>query len=249
MGSFNKVFFKYRIYDILVILLCFVIGGVFYYIEPCYQNIVTISDTDYPNHTNNYSIFFLLGYIIISGFMICFLCKKFLLDYSPFSIVLYYFFGISVTWSIANILSYILKRPRPDTLQLCGSVSLKACQEVLSKKSFRQQFKSFPSVHTSIAAASASFTVSFFDALFRSLKNNNLFSFATIIITLCPVYGVFFACMNRVWDFSNHTEDVVTGVLIGVSIGLLSFHLFMNEMKSKQVDTTKNEDEITPTLN
>lgn len=124
-------------------------------------------------------------------------------------------FGIVITniLTITELMKRYVGRARPDIYNACkeNNVQFENCTK-LSINDKNDQFKSWPSGHSSVAMGSFLFT-----ALFTH-KVIMLKSIFKIFISLLFILFAFYIGATRIRDFRHHTDDVIAGLFLGYII-------------------------------
>ena len=227
LNDIKQFLIKIRIFDLLGIAL---ILSFFIFFKTIKTNIfhpLVLTDIDNPIKTDTYKVIVLLFYVVFCGLFslsLCYLSNKF---NSLYPCLLYYSFNLASTLLVTTFIKNCVSRPRPDTLTICGNPYSDSCKKTLSYSTFFDQYQSFPSAHSSVSMSAS---------IFLSLVLNEILpfnSFLYIIIKIFPLFGSIFIALTRVRDFKHHTEDIVFGLFLGGTVGLLSFKMFQREIQSK----------------
>ncbi|ESN97052.1 hypothetical protein HELRODRAFT_193353 [Helobdella robusta] len=153
-----------------------------------------------------------------------------------------YIYGHCFIFSLVFITKFTVGRPRPSFIDVCKPIYLSrnfTCDGTVATKHIyvdnyecesedsrtmtiidaRREIKtSFPSGHAALAIYSAVFIAIYL----QNLKNCNKFVRLARIVTQSYILLVaFYAAVSRVSDHRHHATDVLGGLAIGVTVGLL----------------------------
>jgi phosphatidate phosphatase len=110
---------------------------------------------------------------------------------------------------VTEWLKSVVGRPRPDIYARCGPNSnYSVCDKVIGKDS-KDEFKSWPSGHSSVSMSGTLFAVLFCQKLIwtRQVWSQIL----PLLLLLFP----FYVGATRIRDFRHHPDDVIAGFFIG----------------------------------
>jgi len=141
---------------------------------------------------------------------------------------------IGVTNMCVCIFKNYVGRPRPSFFSRCGITATndpKTCPS-LSSKTYYEEFRSWPSGHSSTAMAGFLFFSLFTSKLFKSKE------FWVTTLSSLYIFVAFFVGSSRIIDYRHHTDDVIAGFFTGAL-----FTLFIFAKSSKKLfNKPKNEE-------
>ena len=114
-----------------------------------------------------------------------------------------------------SLLQIYVGMPSPDTVSVCGDVTLASCEDQTSKFLAMRQFKSFPSDLAAVTACAAVFCLKFVHAMWT---NDSTWA---VIVKLIPLALLSWSMATLIATSMNSPADVAMGTLIGVVIGLV----------------------------
>lgn len=154
--------------------------------------------------------------------------------------VFLYLFCVAVSFSacffIVESLKIAVARPRPDFYTRCevegsepgtGPLSTKECftDDTSRKNDANVSFPSAHSAYTMFGGAICSFYIMMLLGLDRkSVKKDYLFS--KCVLCLLPFVPAIFTAISRTFDYRHFPSDIITGMVLGLLIGLLGIYLF-----------------------
>lgn len=212
---------KLDIPDMVAAIISLVVLGVVYFFCPLRPMYVPENDSqsDYPGNGSStvpsWWLFILCGLIpAIFIISLYFLGQNFPDYFKKFEIAAAIWLYI-VVLAMTNICTQILKtyvgRPRPDIYNRCGAgpyAQYGNCPE-LSSKSLADEWKSWPSGHSSNTMCAFTFIVLFIQ---KSIQGIYLI---TNVIATGLLLIAFFVGGSRIVDFRHHSDDVLAGLFIG----------------------------------
>ncbi|EAY18090.1 PAP2 superfamily protein [Trichomonas vaginalis G3] len=224
---------KYGIVDWLVSIIVLVAALIIRFI-PFNSDFTPMISSDISNQLSTSTLSYAQTYIITFGIGLAIVACIWLIafyDVNVFKVTASYVFGISASMLACAAVAKIIRRPRPDTIALCGGDgSFLACSAYLSKSQLTYQFSSFPSSESAEAMASAIFLCLYL-GLFMGYANN----FSTLLMLLPLVFGIFVSAAC-IWDRRNHIDDAIAGMVIGLIFGYISFQPVKKVVKQKKFE-------------
>lgn len=201
---------KLTIFFILfVISLCFLLFAINSYIN---SGFITnfdfkISNLFFHSKNNKLITFFTFVTSIGNAGVIIFSLFIFSLFLKRKKYIIPLYISVSITTLITYLLKEMFKRPRPE-LNL-----------------YINQGFSFPSGHSSIIVAIYGFLIYFFLKNLKTTKNK-------IISTIICLFLIFSVAFSRLYLNVHYLSDVITGLLLGMTV--LIFSIFISELLNKE---------------
>lgn len=234
----SSFLFTYCIIEFLVstVLLCIGIWLKYSSFPSDFVSFIN-NDIDHPIKTSNVSYPSLILIFIIFGIVmgVLFALNKF--NVLIIKVLNAYYFSISFSFLIAAFMQRIIGRPKPDTNAYCGSTFYE-CSKVLKKKQLNEQFRSFPSLYT---------TLSMNSGIFLSLLLSELwgcYNMLAVLVKLIPTcYGLFVG-ISQIWNRTNHIDDVLTGMLIGTIIAFFTANSLVSDIRFNFVEFRHSSNEM-----
>lgn len=116
---------------------------------------------------------------------------------------------VLMTVAVTEVFKVYVGRARPDIYSVCGNnVNFEECKKTLPKE-IEDQYKSWPSGHSSIAMSGLSYI-----ALFGIKLMKTTTMWATVIWSGFIMLAIYIGA-TRIVDFRHHTDDVLAGLFIG----------------------------------
>ena len=182
---------------------------------------------------------------LVTVIALYFLAQKFpkvFRDFNAFSAVWNLATSVAIANFIVNLLKNMVGRPRPDLYDLCGPnvTSDPASCPGISESDFNDQWRSWPSGHSSSAMAGFTYLAFFVQ---RTI------SISGPIGTLCASLYVLFALYvgsTRILNYKHHPDDVVAGFFIGFVLAYIIWQranedIYDLEYLKTEAETAKSE--------
>lgn len=146
------------------------------------------------------------------------------------------------TGFLTNFLKICIGRPRPDFLARCVPYENTPVHELVTSavcstknlSRLNEGFKSAPSGHSSL-----SFAVFFYLALWicgqlKTFAQGNTYKHYSykLFIALIPLLISGFIAISRTEDYRHHPTDVLSGTILGVFVGYVSYRAFFPSLLS-----------------
>ncbi|KAH0787132.1 PAP2 superfamily protein [Histomonas meleagridis] len=130
-------------------------------------------------------------------------------EFRIFSLIWVFVICFLNTLSATEILKRYAGRPRPDVYAVCGNnTQYEDCTNI-DKSTQDDQFKSWPSGHSSTSMSAFYFLACFVQEVCKS--GRGIAAFVGFVILLIPlIVGA-----TRIRDYRHHTDDVLAGLFIG----------------------------------
>ncbi|OHS97736.1 PAP2 superfamily protein [Tritrichomonas foetus] len=226
LKDFLSAFQQFCILDFIVVALCF--GSAFYVHNIDHPaNFVPFLLSDIDNQLSEEiisDVYIVASTALVGAIVSCCLWITKKVDLSILKVLSSYLFAVAFTDLITAVLQYIVGRPRPDTLALCGS--LEECSNVLNPEKMRYQFRSLPSGNSAQSMAGSIFTTFLLCNIWES---SSLFS---TIFKFSPICFSLFIGSLEITNRTNHVDDVVMGYFIGALVGFITFSTFKSGIEN-----------------
>ena len=229
MVSAGFVFFDCHLLDILVLII---IGIGWFYTQNLNPNRLFVPKHDprcsYPHYDSgikerdNLLICISVPYVfyLIIYFIGKYSSTSIIFPFDLIQVLVGHIGSIFISNLLANCIKIQVGRPRPDFFAMLGDDFGAEDQQpsCLSRKAFNEQFKSFPSGHSTTAASGCLFFSIF---LAKSIKTNQMSIF---MLKSIPIIYMFYIGCTRITEHRHHFEDVLCGFLIGIIFPPLYFY-------------------------
>lgn len=182
-------------------------------------------------------IVFVVALVVIAVFF--FLSRKFPQIFRKFN-------PFSAAWSGVNIVlttlvvTYIFKnyvgRARPDVYAVCGeNANMEQCKQKIGKEA-EDEWKSWPSGHSSVAMSGLSF-VTFFGI--KVVRSNQMW---IVVLWSGFMMLALYIAATRIRDFRHHPDDVLAGLVFGFMFSHVLWSKFQKRVFMKEAkDCDGNE--------
>ena len=187
-----------------------------------------------------------LGVVAIAVFVGAHFLKKFFPHHFHSFRMITVIWGLLACEGIANTCVAIFKnmvgRARPDLYALCGegvTSDPSSCPN-LSKMEFYDQFRSWPSGHSSTAMSGFLYIALFVQSFFVSDE------MWTSAVASLFVLLAFYCGSTRIRDFKHHPDDVIAGFFTGFVFTYIIWNrikkqIFVREFSQQSETTTSND--------
>lgn len=176
----------------------------------------------FPNHSSTIEFAVVIAFSVIAQFVLV-VCNYFMAQKWPNTFVkckpftTYWVF--LVAWSLTSVVTNVFKnyvgRARPDFYDVCGDgATYETCKNYAKRN---DEFKSWPSGHSSASMSAALFMCLFFQ---KSFRNKNLLISVCSMLFIC--LGIFVGA-TRIRDFRHHPDDVLAGYFVGFLVTLVTW--------------------------
>lgn len=158
-----------------------------------------------------------IGADVVAGVVFFFLSRKWPNIFRKFNVFTYIWtgaFAIGATGLCTDVFKSFVGRPRPDTEAVCGAEDMNNCLNMTGLKR-EDQFKSWPSGHSSNAMSGLLFGAFFVQGVF---VDRNLWS--SMISFLYIMMAVYIGA-SRVVNYRHNPDDVACGFLIGAIFAIV----------------------------
>lgn len=210
------------------------------------------SQSNYPgNGKDTIKVFVLVGILAASGIVVLVLMK---ILSRFFSKVFKPFHFWSALWNFAialasctlavNVIKNVVGRPRPDIYNVCGKSvgkDISTCSKNITKSQFYDEYRSWPSGHSSSAMAGYAFIALF---LKREIYGSTSIAF---FIAFCVLVIPLYIGATRIVDYRHHADDVLAGFFVGFLISYFVFSTAKNDMFEVELSEV-SADNSDPTL-
>ena len=129
--------------------------------------------------------------------------------------VVAYWMSVLTALLFVSLLQIYVGMPRPDTVSVCGDVTLASCQAVLSRWQAMRQFKSFPDDFAAVISCACVFVSKFAHALW---VNDSTWA---VMVKLIPLALLSWCMAASIAANASSPSDIAMGTMIGVVIGLV----------------------------
>lgn len=232
MVNASEYFFDFHFLDIIVLCLLLVVWFFIYKVPPK-RLFIPRNDSrcSYPHYESgitekqNLLISIIIPCIFYAIFYI-------LTKFTELKIQSFDFIAIVLSHGyvivIANIFSCVLKvqvgRPRPDFYHVLGQDATHEsnCPENIKRREFYDEFKSFPSGHSTTACSAVTYFMYFIN---YTINTKQIFVFG--ILFLLFLYPLMIAA-TRITYHRHHPSDVTMGLFIGFSVSTVLFLCYKN---------------------
>lgn len=229
MVSAKEVFIDYYLIDFIILIILIVVWTYLNRINPKHLYIPKgDSRNSYPHYnsgiTETQNLLYVVGipygiYILI---YILFKAKckiNYFREFDFLLTILLHMASITISNIIANIIKIQVGRPRPDFFAVLGenATAESMCPEEMTRKTFNEEFKSFPSGHSATAMSGSLFLILF---LMNGITVHNLW---IKILILCLFLYPFIIGCTRITEHRHHTDDVIMGFFIGAIFPIIFF--------------------------
>jgi len=146
---------------------------------------------------------------------------------------------IGITNVCVGLFKNMVGRPRPDFLGRCGIDATndpKSCN--ISEKEFYEQFRSWPSAHSSTAMSAFLFLAMFLQKVLLTRR-----MWATFLSSLLVIFA-FYVGSTRIRDFKHNPDDVIAGFFCGLLFTYLVWQRTFKRIFPKV--SKKTDDEFKP---
>lgn len=231
---------KWRIVDVLLVLMLIILNIPVYYFEPFQRqftiNDITISHPYAEHQTVNdamlfvYSLVIPLITIVSVWALFADAHHKWFLLYTS---VLGLFLSVSADALITNFIKNWVGRLRPDFLARCQPQAglpldtLLYAKDACTTKDLErllEGFRTTPSGHSSESFSGLGYLYLWLCG--QLLTEHPRSSLATKAIAFVPLVGASMIAFSRTQDYRHHFVDVVTGSLLGYFFAYFSYHRF-----------------------
>ncbi|OHT04532.1 PAP2 superfamily protein [Tritrichomonas foetus] len=229
MVSAKEVFVDYHLIDIILLLiLC-----VFWYIlQNANPNRLYVPKRDphcsYPHYdtgmkeaTNLFVVVIcpVIVYSILYGIIKTKGIMDGLIPFDYLFVIIGHIGCVILTNILGNILKLQVGRPRPDFFDVLGinANSETAQPDGMSNKQYIECFKSFPSGHTTSAACGMIYFILF---LQKAIITHQFWIY---FLKICPILYTFYIAAMRITEHRHHFEDVLAGLIIGLTFPIIFF--------------------------
>ncbi|KAH0786043.1 PAP2 superfamily protein [Histomonas meleagridis] len=191
------------------------------------------------NRVPEWLLCLLIGIFTIVIFVGAFFLQKFFpqyfADFRGFSLVWVFVICLMNTLSATEILKRYAGRPRPDVYAVCGNnTQYEDCTNV-KKSTQDDQFKSWPSGHSSTSMSTFYFLALFVQDICKRCHGIASFiGFVLILISL--IIGA-----TRIRDYRHHTDDVLAGLFIGYLVTGFIYRKTRNAIFPSEDDAYEEE--------
>jgi len=138
--------------------------------------------------------------------------------------------AMGLTLFLTELIKVTAGRLRPDWFARCQPNAQKECTAEDSSE-LRNGRKSFPSGHTSVAFAGATYLTLYLWGKLRPLSGRG--QLWEIPLLLAPMVGALLVGISRTFDNRHHWEDVLGGALLGMGCAYLGYRLNFPSLFSK----------------
>ena len=136
--------------------------------------------------------------------------SAFIKEFNPFSALWMYILIVVTSLTVTEIFKRYVGRARPDIYSVCGkNTQYEDCKSKLSSSKLKDQFKSWPSGHSSMSITSMYVVAAFIQ---EAVNCNHAY---VAYLGVFFIAFAFFVASTRINDFRHHADDVVAGLLMG----------------------------------
>lgn len=217
--GFIKCFLKHIYEWIATIMLGIVFIAIAAFVEPFRERAVFDNyEERYPYVGETIDMVALFALVIVLpcavvGIISLILPKKFELCLAYLSLAQ----ALTLTLVITEILKVTVSRPRPNYFKYCGyDEKQKKCTGF--KYNQKDAKVSFLSGHASSSFASMTWLFLFFDGI--GLRGQELWF---VLIKFLPFALAIYISATRITDYMHHVSDVISGAVLGLGIGYITF--------------------------
>lgn len=219
---------KFSVFD-------FILTGVFITASIIIQNIAIhddyvpglLFDTTQIQHTQTIPTVIHYSFIFfVFPLFITLIWAALVFDYTIVNLISAYSFNIAFASFVAALLSFMIARPRPDTLTICGGQGAYSdCLAKLSKKQANWQFRSLPSVTVTESFASGGFASLLLFDIWHSTP-----AFVMTLKFFPLIYPIAVAAID-ICDRVSHVDDIVLSAFIGAIVTMFTYSTFKTGQK------------------
>ena len=169
---------------------------------------------------------------IIVFFFLARKCQSAFRQFNPFAALWGLILVVLVTLLVTTIFKNFVGRGRPDLYAACGPEgTIDACKAKLGSRDGEDEFKSWPSGHSSTAMSGLAY-VTFLGQ--KVVKTKMMF--VSVLWSMCIVLAVYVGA-TRIRDYRHRPDDVIAGLFIGFVFAWVLWTRFSKRVFGKEDST------------
>ena len=229
MVTAKEIFIDYHLLDFVILIILMIVWAFMNNVTPK-RLFVPKKDPrcNYPHYnsgiTETQNLIVVIGVPLAIYTLLYILLKlkenlEYLKNFDFLLVIIGHIGSVVISNIIANIVKLQVGRPRPDFFTVLGNgaTSETICPEEFDKKTFDEEFKSFPSGHSASAMSGTLFLILFLSKVIKSKQ----FWVKFLILSLF-IYPYIVGC-TRITQYRHHPDDVIMGLFIGSTLPVVYF--------------------------